>query len=462
MSNVSISQINCFNYANQESITEAVYKAIVLLGYDMDNYGTSVWNPFKASGLIKPGMNVLIKPNMVLDHNLKKSEGTSCLYTQAAIIKPIVELVYRALSGKGKVIIGDAPMQECNFKALVADGYSDIVVEYRNKGLDINIVDFRDLKSISIGGIHKAKITKESSGIPVSLNNKSLFYGLDKERLEKIRITNYPPEELLKHHNSQIHEYYISKYVLNADVIISVPKPKTHRKAGFTASLKNFVGINARKEYLPHHTMGAKQDGGDEYLDKNSLHELRSKIVDIKNTYESNHNYFLARVCGGGMKILSMFLRRQGELYWEGSWYGNDTIFRTIVDLNRIAQYVDKKGELKETPQRKIFVIADMIISGDHEGPVAPTAKNVGIIVAGTNLVCVDEVICTIMGFSIRKSKVLTNARKLKTLSLVDKDDFPYILSNNVNFNHKRLEELDKKYLFNFIPSSGWKGFIEL
>lgn len=32
-------------------------------------------------------------------------------------------------------------------------------------------------------------------------------------------------------------------------------RPKTHRKADVTIFLRNLVGINANKEFLPHHAV---------------------------------------------------------------------------------------------------------------------------------------------------------------------------------------------------------------
>ena len=43
--------------------------------------------------------------------------------------------------------------------------------------------------------------------------------------------------------NGTVQEYCISEACLEADVIINLPKPKTHRKAGFTGALKNMIGV---------------------------------------------------------------------------------------------------------------------------------------------------------------------------------------------------------------------------
>jgi len=69
--------------------------------------------------------------------------------------------------------------------------------------------------------------------------------------------------------------------------------------------------------------------------------------------------------------------------YFEGSWWGNDTLWRTILDLNRIARYANQTGRMHESPQRKILVLMDAVIAGEEEGPLEPRAKPCGYLIAG-------------------------------------------------------------------------------
>ena len=52
---------------------------------------------------------------------------------------------------------------------------------------------------------------------------------------------------------------------MDADVFINIPKLKSHKKVGLTCALKNLVGINANKNWLPHHTEGTPDKGGDQF-----------------------------------------------------------------------------------------------------------------------------------------------------------------------------------------------------
>ena len=79
------------------------------------------------------------------------------------------------------------------------------------------------------------------------------FYGADYDR-----------QGVNLHHHGDRHEYLLAGTPLDADLFINLPKLKTHRKTGITSALKNLVGINGDKNWLPHHTDGCPADGGDE------------------------------------------------------------------------------------------------------------------------------------------------------------------------------------------------------
>ena len=279
--------------------------------------------------------------------------------------------------------------------------------------------------------------------------------------MEKLRITNYDPRILPKHHKGEIQEYYISEYALKADVIINMPKPKAHRKAGMTGALKNFIGVNIRKEFLPHHTLGSVESGGDEYLKKNIFHAFQSKLLDKKNILESEGDFHYARMLRYPIRALSAVIKLMGPSYSEGSWYGNDTISRTILDVNRAVLYANKDGVICDAPQRKIIILADMIISGEGEGPLLPSPKPVGMILAGTNSVCFDEVASTIMGFDFKKIPAITRARDAKGRLALGNGETAVISSNSSKYNGKSTDMLNKSDLLYFKPSSGWKGHIE-
>lgn len=105
-------------------VYEMVREGFRLSGYDVENYDTAHWNPL--GHLISRGDYVLLKPNLVMDENYIVENGVDCLYTQPALVASVVDYVIIALKGEGRIVIGDAPMQECDFERLIArSGYKD-------------------------------------------------------------------------------------------------------------------------------------------------------------------------------------------------------------------------------------------------------------------------------------------------------------------------------------------------
>ena len=299
MSKVSLEYKPNVSYSTKEGkslLAEMILKSFRNLELDKNNYGTKEWNPL-GDNLIKEGYTVLVKPNMVLDQN-QNGLGEECLYTNPSIVECILPYIFKALNGKGKIIIADAPVQSCNFETLIKkSGYKDLIQYYKDEKIDVELKDLRGLISKYENGVLKQKINdNDKNAVVVNLGKYSEYSKMDKNDIKKLRITNYNPNELLKHHNEDKHEYLIAKEALEADVIINIPKPKSHRIAGVTLGLKNFVGVNVRKEYLPHHRIGDIEHGGDEHQKPSILLEKRTKVLDKANVLKSNKRYARAKI----------------------------------------------------------------------------------------------------------------------------------------------------------------------
>ena len=438
----------------RNQVYEMVRECLMMMELDIPHLGSEEWNPL--GDFISPGDTVLLKPNMVLHYN-PSGCGTDCLYTNPSIVAAIVDYVWIALKGRGKIVIGDAPLQECDFEVLCNEsGYNELVEFYRQRGIEIELLDFRNIKTYEASGLHYLQTEKKWDGIIVKLNEKSAFAELSPDRIKKLRITNYDPKILQKHHYGHVHEYNIAKPVLDADVIINIPKPKTHRKAGVTISLKNLVGINANKEFLPHHTLGSKNEGGDAYLFSNDLLRMANQVLDIKNELIHDNKMEIATLANKlYTKLLEEGCSATNEQYWEGSWYGNDTIWRTILDLNRILLYADKNGNLTDKKQRKIFIVGDMIVSGQKEGPLEPSPIYPGIIAMGDNPLNFDRAICSIMGFNYCDVPSLSSKMESNVLSIWNNQSIE-IISNFELWNKKNIDIIVENSL-EFQPTEGWK-----
>lgn len=443
---------------NGNEIYDMVRNCFHLMGYDKENFGTKHWNPLK--DIVFPGDTVLIKPNLVTHHN-HSEKGTDCLYTHPSVTSAVIDFVAIALKGRGKIIVADAPVQECDFEKLITEsGYDKLIESYKQKGLDICLLDLRNIATTVKDGVRVLQETKyKEEGIVVQLNEKSSFAKLSKQKISNLRIPNYDPRILQQHHNSLVHEYKIAKRVLDADVIINIPKPKTHRKAGMTCALKNIVGINTNKEFLPHHTLGSADEEGDSYLKKNPLLAKANLHLDKGNILQAEGNFSKAKKHFESFKQCKIKGDKiTKESYWDGSWYGNDTIWRTVVDLNKVLLYADKKGIIQKQPQRRYFIVADMVVAGHEEGPMAASPKNAGIIAMAEDAVCCDKAICSIMGFNWRDiPSILYSSMEYNNDLPITCSQEVVVLSNNQVWNAQELDYIAQNYSLNFIPTMGWK-----
>ncbi len=426
------------------------------LNLDAEHYGTPEWNPL--GKIIREDYHVLIKPNLVRHAN--RVGGIECLVTSPAVLRPIIDYVLIALNNTGKITIGDAPVQSCDFDRLLKDGgYQRLIDFYRSRGIDIAFEDFRgtvshfDARGNLIQMVQEDKIRK---AVRVDLQEESAFACTDHN--EKLRVTNYPHSGLMKYHDSAKHEYLISQSVLEVDVIINVPKPKTHRKAGITGALKNMVGIIVDKNCLPHHTQGSKEEGGDEYDRKSAVKRLRSIFYDKRDESTQAGRFLSAKGYNDAAMVLSVwnkFVKRDINNISEGNWHGNDTIWRTVVDLNRIVRYADRKGIIQSNCTRSMLTIADMITAGEQDGPLSPSPNPMGMIVAGFDSAETDRVIATLMGIDYRKIPCIFQS--LLRLPSPSRHKGCRTESNDVSLAFESIDQIDPALFRHVIMPRGWE-----
>ena len=91
----------------------------------------------------------------------------------------------------------------------------------------------------------------------------------------------------------------------------------------------------------------------------------------------------------------------------EGSWYGNDTVWRMVLDLNRIAMYGKIDGSMSSTPVRYVYSLTDGIIAGQHNGPLAPEPINMGAVTFACSSLFADMAHAALMHFDWRKIALL-------------------------------------------------------
>lgn len=443
-------------------VFDGVRRLLLSLGLDQASAGTPSWNPL--GEWIRPGDRVLIKPNLVRHYH---PYGYDCasIVTHGSVLRAICDYALLAAGRHGRIVIADAPLQSCDFAEVVKlAGLDHLSRHYASQGIDIPVRDLRLVRTTAerASWFGKVLVQAENPGDPagythVDLGARSAHAetGADSTRY---RVTCYDPTRMSRHHGGGRHEYVVANSLLEADVVINVPKLKTHQKAGLTAALKNFVGINGHKDCLPHHIKGAYAEGGDEYRTGNWAKQADSWLLDAREQTSSTAARKAAAVAH---RVLESVHRREG--FWQGSWYGNETIARTTIDLNRIVRYAMASGELADQPQRRLFSIVDGVIAGDRDGPLAPSPRPVGVVMAGADPVAVDMAAARVMGFRYRAIPTLRLALDgASGFRLASCEEAAVRMVSSDTRWHGLAPGDPTGPSLAFHPHDGWKGHIEL
>jgi uncharacterized protein (DUF362 family) len=388
----------------------AVREALRLL--NSDGWDRSNWNPL--SGIVNPGDRVFLKPNMIA-HRHQGSDEWAHVITHGSVIRAVIDYVYIALKGQGSIVIGDAPQTDSDFSKIIDRmGLREIQQLYmKQKTFAIDVLDLRDECWVEKDGIYvetTALPGDPCGSLAVDLARASTFADFD-GKPRRYYGAYYDIAETNAHHHTGKHEYAICQSPVSADVFINIPKLKTHKKCGITVNLKSLVGINANKNWLPHYVFGAPETGGDQFP------KTTAKSV-VENLLVVRMKHLL---CGGSpvARILSRKTKRSAysvfggndEVVRSGNWYGNDTVWRMCIDLNRILLYANPDGTMRDADRpKRFFSVVDGILAMEGNGPVAGTVKPAGIIVAGINPVSVDFVCAALMSFDYRKLALIKNA----------------------------------------------------
>jgi hypothetical protein len=278
-------------------------------------------------------------------------------------------------------------------------------------------------------------------------------------------VNDYSATVTASNHRPGEHHYLVGQSFLDANLFINLPKWKSHQKSAVTGALKNLVGINGDKAYLPHFRRGAPKWGGDEYRDENRwLYWLQTTLRERVQKKQQ----LLYGVLKPGWEVLKRLRRIETRLenpgatperfyIAGGAWSGNDTIWRMIYDLNLILQCADAAGRLQATPQRHYFCIVDGLISGEANGPLQPLPRETDWLIFGDDPFAIDTALCRCMGFAPDRVPIITR-RML------------YAGPDWGDFDLKKLEVvLDgvRQHLnlvpvnFHFAPPPGWRNCVE-
>jgi uncharacterized protein (DUF362 family) len=440
------------------------------LGYDAARFGTPDWSPL--SDLVRPGGKVVIKPNYVR-HYHEAGGPFDAVVTHLSVLRPLIDYALRAVGPAGQVIVADAPQYDCDVGALLAATglpallawYADTVgrrVEWR----DLRVQYGRHERGVVI---ERRALAGDPEGYEaVDLGDASELARLASGELCLLRGADYDEEVTIRHHSGGRNQYLVSRTVLSADLVINAPKIKTHKKTGVTLSMKNLIGINGDKNWLPHYRAGFAAGGGDEFPAPDAYARLRRAGAEVARR-------LLKRGVGA-----PLFRRLRGledaaglgARVRNGNWWGNDTIWRTTLDLNKILYCGDANGRVSppehgtgSAPARRVLDVYDGVVAGEGDGPMAPSPRPVGLLVAGEDPLAADVAIAWLMGFDWRRIPVLARAQGALAggvrISGFDGDAarLPVLWIDARGAREMALGEVDCN--LHFEPHPGWKGHME-
>ena len=442
-------------------VYEAVREVFVLLGLDREHIGTPRWNPL--GDIVQPGDRVVIKPNLVRESHLSRPGEWEYVISHAAVVRAVVDYVLRALAGTGEIVIADGPQTDASFDRIAAAaGYRALIEHYRRTTpVTVNLLDLREEEWTSEDGVVVAR--RKLAGDPrgytrVSLGRESEFVGYAGEG--RYYGASFDTAETNRVHRGDRHEYLISRTVQDCDVLINLPKLKTHKKAGITCCLKNLVGINGQKNYLPHYTQGTPEQGGDQFAisaAKQSTEQLLLRAFRgvLRRSPES-----FVRVLRHVKKLGRLTFGDTSTVVRSGNWHGNDTLWRMILDLNKAMLFFDGNGIRRARP-RRYFAIVDGVMAGEGDGPLSPDPVPAGVLLAGTHPVAIDCAACALIGFDWHRVPAIDHAFAMTRLPLAAFQESEIEIVSNLAALRGTISSLEAASPFAFRPHFGWVGHVE-
>jgi hypothetical protein len=410
---------------------------------------------------------VVIKPNWVM-HEFDPAYPIAALVTDARVIVETVRATFEMFPAVERVTVGDCLEQRADWPRLCAQSG----LSYWIKPLETQFAGrlaFRDLRSVVFTQVGEQLVEDKDAphGDPagyreVQLKSESHLEPIA-DQADKFSIHDHDTALTRGGHRRGDHRYLVCQSVLDADLVINLPKWKAHSKSGLTGALKNLVGINGDKSYLPHFRRGSPRWGGDEYSD-----EGRWLYWVQNNLYQLVRGTVAYDVLRPGWKVVKQVnnaVRRRSstssmpaDFYVVGgSWHGNQTVWRMIYDLNLVLQRSDRQGRLQPSPQRDTVTIVDGLVSGEGDGPLKARPRDTNMLFAGRDPFAIDATLAWMMGFD--PDAVLMLSQRHEYLG----HDWGRFALNDlmVTVDGAPQRLCDSPINFSFAPAPGWRGHIE-
>ena len=419
-------------------------------------------------GHLRP-RQIVLKPNWVL-HETDPAFPIQALVTDARVIDAAIGCCLELFPDAESILVGDCPLQSAEWPRMCQQSGLEAVIAKYDK-LAPGRVKFRDLR--------REVFQKDATGFMVPSDTehgdpkgyREICLGA-RSHLEPISdqahlfaVNDYTSNITRSNHRKGDHRYLVSQSILNSDLFINLPKWKSHAKSGLTCALKNLVGINGDKAYLPHFRRGAPKWGGDEYRNENrwlywlqtTLREKLQKRSQFAFRLLKPGWALLKRVRGIETRLTDRNAKPKEFYVAGGAWHGNQTIWRMIYDLNLIIHCVDRNGTLCDQPQRHYYCIVDGLISGEGNGPLQPLPRDTGWLVFGTDPFSIDAALAWFMGFDPRLMPVIEQRKNYlgPAWGEFDLEDL------SVDLDGTTTRVLGSPINLGFVPPPGWRHHIE-
>ena len=437
------------------SVYRAVRNVLIQAGLDPEHLDTPLWNPL--GDFIQPGSRVFLLCNFMQERRSDEPlEDFRSRCSHGSVIRALTDYILIAAGEDSRVSIGNAPIQFCDWEAVLRDTEAQEVLHfYQSVGAPVSAQDLRltVTDATAFGSIKSVERRDEEDGVHVPLNRDSLFDELDRKHSNRYRVMNYDPRRTESFHSDGHHEYVINRHILEADVIFSTVKLKTHEKTGITCAIKGMVGTVAHKDSLPHHRYGPPEVGGDEYPSDNAgLAKLATGLHERVQLTKPDTAW------GSSLRVVYQVFRRAIR-HWspvvEGAWHGNDTTWRMAVDVARVVTYADATGGLHELPCRSTLVLTDGIVGGEGDGPYCSTAVHSGVLALSDDLSAADHVNAILMGFDPVRIPMVRESARLKKYPLANTD--PLCGEVTLNARAMSMAELEQMEKTHYEPQEGWR-----
>lgn len=181
--------------------------------------------------------------------------------------------------------------------------------------------------------------------------------------------------------------------------------------------------------------------------------ECAEQCEDRANRRLNRPDHMLWKTAARGFRFLSGGGAKMG-----GGWYGNETVWRMVLDLNRILVYGRADGTMSDQPQRNFFSLTDALIAGEGDGPLRPSPLPLGAVTFGVSPVACDFVHAALLRLDASKIPLLRESTGRFRWPLCRSGFVPEAVVSGESWS---LAQVSTRLGVDAIAPAGWQGRME-